>query len=165
MKSALEPLPSFDAFVAEMNAMVEEKTTLEDRARAALELIDRLVQGVDSLDLSRFVPGDSSYGRHLIYCDPQDRFCLLGLGWRAGQGTPIHDHPSWGVYGVAAGRIKFVNYVLEEEADGNKLTPIGFTVASAGSSTTVIPPINDVHRLFPKRGHVKGDTTLPLHLI
>ncbi|MEM7164314.1 MAG: cysteine dioxygenase family protein [Planctomycetota bacterium] len=153
-------IESFEECIEELTRMVEDKTSEEDRARGALDIMDRLVAGVDSLDIRRFVPAATSYGRHLIYCDPQDRFCLLGLGWRPGQGTPIHDHPSWGVYGVAKGRIRFVNYVLEEEAQGNRLTPTGFTIAACGSSTTVIPPINDVHRLECPAG---GETALTFH--
>jgi predicted metal-dependent enzyme (double-stranded beta helix superfamily) len=43
---------------------------------------------------------DDSYARHLLHRDRNNRFVVLALVWRPGQGTPIHDHSCWGVMGV-----------------------------------------------------------------
>lgn len=139
-------ITSYDEWIAEMTSLVSGTDDPEKRVVGALNITDRVLQGVSSLDLSRFVPGKTSYARHLIHVDPEDRFVLLCLVWKPGQGTPIHDHPSWGVYGVLKNRIRFVNY-LHEESKPEPLTLIGEAIATAGSAVTVFPPINDVHRM------------------
>lgn len=131
----------------ELTEMVSTRTDAEARVLGALDIVERTLRVRDRLDLSRFVPGSTSYARHLIHCDPQNRFCLLALVWKPGQGTPIHDHPSWGVYGVLRNRMRFVNYLLPEEGERNRLSVIGAAVTSEGSAITIFPPWADVHRM------------------
>lgn len=143
----MNPIRSFDECIRELTDMVSHQNDPETQVMAALDIIDRTLQGREHLDLSRFVPSSTSYARHLLHCDPQDRFCLLGLVWKPGQGTPIHDHPSWGVYGVLENRIRFVDYLLMDSEEGQRLTKTGVAVATAGSAVTILPPLSDVHRM------------------
>jgi 3-mercaptopropionate dioxygenase len=40
---------------------------------------------------------------HLLHADPDGAFSVLGLVWRPGQTTRIHDHITWCVVGVLSG--------------------------------------------------------------
>ncbi|MGE3165896.1 MAG: cysteine dioxygenase [Planctomycetota bacterium] len=140
-------IATFADCVGELTHMVETRTGAEARVLGALDIIERTLRTRDQLDLSRFVPGTSSYARHLIHCDPNNRFCLLALVWKPGQGTPIHDHPSWGVYGVVRNQMRFVNYIVQRDGDRDRLTMTGAAVTHEGSALTIFPPWADVHRM------------------
>ena len=143
----MDPIRTLPALVAEMSAIVERCPGERDRIRGTLDAMSRFLPHALDTELATLPPGDAKYSRHLVHVDPDDRFSLLALVWRPGQGTPIHDHPSWGVLGVASGRMKFVNYG-EEEIEGRRcLMPIESFIGSAGSVGTVFPPHVDVHRM------------------
>ncbi len=132
-----------------------------ERVTGGVRLMEELLQARDGLDLTRFTPGKASYARHLIHRDPEDRFCLLCLVWKPGQGTPIHDHAgTWGVYGILKNRMRFTNYTPETVGSKDRLAVVSTTVAVAGSVTTVLPPHCDIHRMEnPDRNEV----SLTLH--
>ncbi|MFQ5655145.1 MAG: hypothetical protein ACE5GW_10505, partial [Planctomycetota bacterium] len=117
----MEPIRSFSELIEGLTEMVERTEGAPERIDGTFRLIERALAGAEDLELGRFVPGKRSYARHLIHRDPQERFTLLGLVWRPGQGTPVHDHPSWGVVGVIRNRMKFVNYLLDDEEATSRL--------------------------------------------
>jgi molybdenum cofactor biosynthesis enzyme MoaA len=47
----------------------------------------------------------------LIYNAPDGSLSLYALVWLPGQWTPVHDHGSWGVVGVAEGVLEERSYV------------------------------------------------------
>ena len=143
----MDSIRTLPALVAAMNDIVDRCTNERDRIRGALDAMSHFLPHALETELATLPPGDQKYSRHLVHADPEDRFSLLALVWRPGQGTPIHDHPSWGVLGVASGRMKFVNYG-EERVDGQRcLMPIETFIGSAGSVGTVFPPHIDIHRM------------------
>ncbi len=143
----MNPLKTLPMFLEEMDLIVERQTGDRDRILQTLDAMGRFLPYALETELADLPPGDSKYSRHLVHVDQEDRYSLLALVWRPGQGTPIHDHPSWGVLGVAQGQMKFVNYG-EDVVDGNRcLRPIEVFVGSAGSVGTVFPPHVDIHRM------------------
>ncbi|MAJ28453.1 MAG: hypothetical protein CMJ92_03520, partial [Planctomycetes bacterium] len=74
------------------------------RLNSLVEVVENYCAGVTDEFLDQFEGSSQKYTRHLLHADPEDRFSLLALVWKPGQGTPIHDHPSWGVIGVLRGR-------------------------------------------------------------
>ena len=143
----MQPIESFPALIEEITTLVTQESTPRGRVDGVFRIVERAVAGADRLGLEKFAPGKKSYSRHLIHCDPHDRFQLMVIVWRPGQGTPIHDHPTWGVVGVLQNRILFVNYSLEEEGGKKKLVVGERIVGPAGMVTTVYPPICDIHRM------------------
>ena len=142
--TAISTLPEL---LTEMNDLVSRCTSERDRISGTVDILSRFLPHAMDTELGTLPPGDQKYSRHLVHADPDDRYSLLALIWRPGQGTPIHDHPSWGVLGVVSGRMKFVNYG-EQVVDGQRcLMPIETFIGSAGSVGTVFPPHVDVHRM------------------
>ena len=142
--SSIRTLP---ALAREMTAVVDRCTDMRARIEGSVDAMARFLPNALRTELAELPPGEKKYARHLVHCDPDNRFSLLALVWRPGQGTPIHDHPSWGVLGVARGRMKFTNYGVDEIAGKRRLVPIEIFIGGPGSVGTVFPPHVDVHRM------------------
>lgn len=129
----------------------EETIATEKNERRRLNGLVRVVEdycaGVSDDFLGQFGESSQKYTRHLLHADAEDRFSLLALVWKPGQGTPIHDHPSWGVIGVLRGRMRFTNYAPSTEEGQNCLVPVETFIGTAGSVGTVYPPAMDLHRM------------------
>jgi len=114
----------------------EETIVTEKNERRRLNGLVRVVEdycaGVSDDFLGQFGESSQKYTRHLLHADAEDRFSLLALVWKPGQGTPIHDHPSWGVIGVLRGRMRFTNYAPSTEEGQNCLVRSGTVAGTAG---------------------------------
>jgi predicted metal-dependent enzyme (double-stranded beta helix superfamily) len=92
------------------------------------------------------------YRSHILHVEPDGSFSIVGLVWRPGQITPIHDHVTWCVFGVVQG-------VEHEEVFDADLNPIGETDNHTGDVSGFAPP-GDIHRV-----HNTGDeTAISIHV-
>ena len=107
---------------------------------------DSLVQMMElgEIDLPRTVqvPGETSYGRHLLYRSDEHDYVVVAMAWGPGQGTPVHDHAGeWCVECVWKGEFEIVQYhLLETEADRCRFENQGAIRAARGSAGALIPP-------------------------
>ncbi|HEY3685151.1 MAG TPA: cysteine dioxygenase family protein [Streptosporangiaceae bacterium] len=89
---------------------------------------------------------------HLLHTEPDGAFSILGLVWRPGQTTRIHDHITWCVVGVLTG-------VEHEELFDEALHPIGTRDSAPGEVSGFAPP-GDIHRIR----NVGDETAISLHV-
>ena len=89
---------------------------------------------------------------HLLHAEPDGAFSILGLVWRPGQSTRIHDHITWCVVGVLSG-------IEHEELFDDALTPIGVRDNPPGEVTGFAPP-GDIHRIR----NISDQTATSLHI-
>jgi predicted metal-dependent enzyme (double-stranded beta helix superfamily) len=83
-----------------------------------------------------------TYQSHTLYAAPDGAFSVVGLVWRPGQVTPIHDHVTWCVFGVLQG-------VEHEELfvhEGDHLLSVGVNDNLTGDISGFAPP-GDIHRV------------------
>ena len=80
-----------------------------------------------------------TYSGHTLYVEPDGSFSIVGLVWRPGQITRIHDHVTWCVLGVIQG----VEYEELFDAD---LNLIGRNENHVGEVSGFAPP-GDIHRV------------------
>ena len=83
-----------------------------------------------------------TYQSHTLYVAPDGAFSVVGLVWRPGQVTPIHDHVTWCVFGVLQG-------VEHEELfvhEGDHLLSVGVNDNLTGDVSGFAPP-GDIHRV------------------
>jgi len=73
-------------------------------------------------------PGE--YRCHVLHVEPDGSFSVTAMVWQPGQGTPIHDHVTWCVFGVIQGAEYEELYSLS--ADGSHLTEVGRGQNSVG---------------------------------
>ncbi|MFC4058162.1 cysteine dioxygenase [Planomonospora corallina] len=81
-----------------------------------------------------------TYTRHTLHTEAA--FSVVGIVWRAGQGTRIHDHVAWCAFGILQG--------VEDETlyrdRGDHLTEVGRALNRAGDVSGFAPP-GDIHRV------------------
>src|SRR3954454_20139270 len=93
-----------------------------------------------------------TYQSHTLYAAPDGAFSIVGLVWRPGQITPIHDHVTWCVFGVIQG-------TEHEELFDADLHPVGENDNHAGDVSGFAPP-GDIHRVH----NTGDDTAISIHV-
>jgi 3-mercaptopropionate dioxygenase len=89
---------------------------------------------------------------HILHAEPHGAFSILGLVWRPGQSSRIHDHITWCVVGVLAG-------TEHEELFDESLNPIGERDNHPGEVSGFAPP-GDIHRIC----NHGSETAISLHI-
>lgn len=147
--------PGLPRLTSEVRAAVGGGETFPcDLIRAALA---RLIAGDGTFADDLLQPSPQGYRRQLLHQDPAGRFSIGCFVWGAGQHTPIHDHRSWGVIGVAAGALRAEGYDLD---DTGHLRLRDTVRLEAGQTTWVHPAHGDIHRIS---GATAG-TSISIHV-
>jgi predicted metal-dependent enzyme (double-stranded beta helix superfamily) len=150
-------------------AMIATQTTLEELAagiRAAVgagadpagtaELVAEQLRahlpGPEVLTDEQRLGSPDGYRSHTLHVEPGGAFSIIGLVWRPGQITRIHDHTTWCVFGVVQG-------VEHEDLFDAELNLIGHGDNHVGDVSGFAPP-GDIHRV-----HNTGEeTAISIHV-
>ncbi|MEE2883101.1 MAG: cysteine dioxygenase family protein [Planctomycetota bacterium] len=143
----MNPISNLQDFICEVEQHLEAESRERQQLSGLVAITERFAAGVSDEFLDQFEQGTDHYARHLLHADAEDRFSVMALVWKPSQGTPIHDHPSWGVLGVLRGRMRFTNYAPDEVDGQHCLVPVETFIGTAGSVGTVYPPAVDLHRM------------------
>jgi len=141
-----------------LNEHIERvRVTLSDDSndRAIIEQV--IVSTVTLLNGSMLVDRENlkvpvkGYGRNLLHNDPLLGFVIVAMVWPPNEGTPIHDHGTWGVVGIVEGGLSVTNYIRND--DGSQpghasLTVLDTISARAKDATHVLPPDEDIHKVW-----------------
>jgi 3-mercaptopropionate dioxygenase len=100
----------------------------------------------DVLTAEQRLGSPDRYCDHTLYVEPDGSFSIIGLVWRPGQITRIHDHVTWCAFGVIQG-------VEHEDLFDAELNLLGSNDNHVGEVSGFAPP-GDIHRV-----HNTGDTT------
>jgi 3-mercaptopropionate dioxygenase len=112
----------------------------------------RHLPGPDVLTPEQRLGSPDGYRSHTLHVEPDGSFSIIGLVWRPGQVTRIHDHLTWCVFGVIQG-------VEHEELFDSDLNLIGESDNHIGDVSGFAPP-GDIHRV-----HNTADTTaISIHI-
>ncbi len=135
-----------DDFIREMNGSVFSAGVSESaRLTLATAALQALVARDDWLPPTMAEDHPEHYCQHLLYCDPDRRYSLISAVWWPGQGTPVHDHLTWGVVGMLRGAEWSQHYSVGDGAP----CPIGEPeLLEPGKFTTVSPQSRDIHRVW-----------------
>ncbi|WP_225859161.1 cysteine dioxygenase family protein [Streptomyces albicerus] len=97
--------------------------------------------------------GDPDRARgHILHVEPDSSFSVLAVVWRPGQGTRIHDHTTWCVFGELQG-------VEHEILYDENLNPVGENAQHVGEVSGFAPP-GDIHRVCNQA----ATTAISLHI-
>jgi predicted metal-dependent enzyme (double-stranded beta helix superfamily) len=142
--------------LTELAAAVREVIGMRaDWARTADLVADRLrahLPGPDILTPEQRLGDPDRPAGHVLHAEPDGTFSILGLVWRPGQTTRIHDHITWCVVGVLAG-------VEHEDLFDESLNLIGAREAHPGEVSGFAPP-GDIHRIRNQG----SETAISLHV-
>jgi len=134
--------PGLAPLVAAVRAAVAEADT---PARTAWRVADALranLPGPDILTPAEREGSPDKYQPHLLHVEPDVPFSILGVVWRPGQVTPIHDHISWCVFGIVQGIEHETIYRLEDD----HLVVAGTATNRVGEVSGFAPP-GDIHHM------------------
>jgi predicted metal-dependent enzyme (double-stranded beta helix superfamily) len=101
---------------------------------------------------------DDRYTRHCIYDDPNGRFSILALVWKAGQFSPVHGHRTWCGYGVYRGTLRETDYAYDP-ATGTA-GPNGDVDRIQGDAVFSEAGLDGIHRL----GNPGGGLGISIHV-
>jgi 3-mercaptopropionate dioxygenase len=131
---------------------VNKHANWSDTADLVAEQLRLHLPGPDVLTPEQRDGSSESYGSHTLHVEPDGSFSIIGLVWRPGQITRIHDHVTWCVFGVLQG-------VEHEDLYDADLRLIGSSDNQVGDVSGFAPP-GDIHRV-----HNTTDTTaISLHI-
>jgi predicted metal-dependent enzyme (double-stranded beta helix superfamily) len=140
------------ALVDGVRTAVNQHANWSDTAQLVAEQLRLHLPGPDVLTPEQRDGSPESYRSHTLHVEPDGSFSIIGLVWRPGQITRIHDHVTWCVFGVLQG-------VEHEELYDADLRLIGESDNYVGDVSGFAPP-GDIHRV-----HNTTDTTaISLHI-
>jgi predicted metal-dependent enzyme (double-stranded beta helix superfamily) len=108
--------------------------------------------GPEVLTAGQRAGSPDSYQGHTLHVEPDGSFSIVGLVWRPGQITRIHDHTTWCVFGVVQG-------VEHEDLFEADLNLIGSDDNHVGDVSGFAPP-GDIHRVH----NTAGTTAISIHV-
>ena len=140
------PVAELAELVAGTRAALAAQADWSDTAELVAEQLRRHLPSPDVLTAEQRLGSPDGYRGHTLHVEPDGSFSIVGLVWRPGQITRIHDHVTWCVFGVIQG-------VEHEELFDADLTPLGSSDNHVGDVSGFAPP-GDIHRV-----HNTSDTT------
>ena len=143
---------SLDGFVAGIRTVVERHAGWEETAQLVADQLRQHLPTVDVLTAEQRLGSPDEYQGHTLHVEPDGSFSIVGLVWRPGQFTRIHDHVTWCTFAVIQG-------VEHEELFDAELNMIGRSDNHVGDVSGFAPP-GDIHRV-----HNTGDeTAISIHV-
>jgi 3-mercaptopropionate dioxygenase len=122
-----------------IRAAVERHADWTETAELVADQLHRHLPTPDVLTPEQRLGSPDEYQGHTLYVEPDGSFSIVGLVWRPGQITRIHDHVTWCVLGVIQG-------VEHEELFDADLNLIGERDNHLGEVSGFAPP-GDIHRV------------------
>lgn len=137
-----------------------------DCVDAILPLMQSLLTGpLDFIENAHRRSDPDHYARNAIHLSDDGSISLFALVWQPGQWTPVHDHGTWGVVGVAEGLLEERAYQRTDDAgdanEGISLARGGSVMLPPGAVTSFVPNPDHIHRTGVAEDR---DACLSLHL-
>jgi 3-mercaptopropionate dioxygenase len=148
---------AWNEFVGAVESVIRRVKDARDTVLEIEPLVRRLVLEPDWLKekYRRAIPS-KAYSQYLLYRPADQAFSIVSFVWNPGQGSPIHDHCTWGVIGQYEGE--------EEESRfrmlNNRLERIGVVLARPGDVSHVYPPSRDIHQIMNRSAR----PTISIHI-
>ena len=152
--TATQTLPALQLaqLVTGVRTAVDAHADWSETAQLVAEQLRRHLPTPDLLTAEQRLGSADGYRSHTLHVEPDGSFSIVGLVWRPGQVTRIHDHMTWCVFGVIQG-------VEHEDLFDADLNLIGSSDNRTGDVSGFAPP-GDIHRV-----HNTTDTTaISIHI-
>jgi len=135
---------AFGDFVNAIESTIRLVQEPKDTVLAIEPLLRRLVTHSGWLQekYRRTIPS-KPYAQYLLYRPADYAFSVVSFVWNPGQGSPIHDHGTWGVIGQYEGEEEESRFRIVHD----RLERIGVVVARPGDVGHVYPPSRDIHQI------------------
>jgi 3-mercaptopropionate dioxygenase len=142
----IPPAAQMSPLVAGIRSVVDGHADWAETARLVADQLRRRLPTPGVLTDAQRLGSPDDYQGHVLHVEPGGSFSVVGLVWRPGQRTRIHDHVTWCAFAVVQG-------IEHEELFDADLRLIGESDNHVGDVSGFAPP-GDIHRV-----HNTGDTT------
>ena len=146
------PVHRLTDLVDGVRAAVAVHADWADTAHLVAEELRHHLPGPDVLTAEQRLGSADDYCAYPLHAEPDGSFSIVGLVWRPGQFTRIHDHVTWCVLGVIQG-------VEHEELFDADLNLIGESDNHVGDVSGFAPP-GDIHRVR----NTGDETAISIHV-
>ena len=146
------PAAQLTDLVAGVRTAVDARADWSETAQLVAEQLRRHLPTPDVLTAEQRLGSADGYQSHTLHVEPDGAFSIIGLVWRPGQVTRIHDHITWCVFGVIQG-------VEHEDLFDADLKAIGNSDNHAGDVSGFAPP-GDIHRVH----NTTDETAISIHI-
>jgi 3-mercaptopropionate dioxygenase len=134
----------FRNFIDDVESVIRQGMESKDTVLAIEPILRHLVTEHDWLEEKHRHPIPSKpYAQYLLYRPADHAFSVVSFVWNPGQGSPIHDHCTWGVIGQYQGEEEESRFRIVD----NRLERIGMFLARPGDVSHVYPPSRDIHQI------------------
>jgi predicted metal-dependent enzyme (double-stranded beta helix superfamily) len=150
--TATIPTTGLSPLVDGIRSAVESHADWAETAQLVADQLRRHLPTPDVLTAEQRLGSPDDYTGHTLHVEPDGSFSIVGLVWRPGQRTRIHDHVTWCAFAVVQG----VEHEELFDADGNL---IGRSANHVGDVSGFAPP-GDIHRVH----NTGGETAISIHV-
>ena len=152
--TATQTLPAgrLSPLVAGIRSAVDGRADWAVTAQLVADQLRRHLPSPDVLTAAQRLGSPDGYRSHTLHVEPDGSFSIVGLVWRPGQRTRIHDHITWCAFAVIQG-------VEHEELFDADLGVIGESDNHVGDVSGFAPP-GDIHRVH----NIAGETAISIHV-
>lgn len=148
---------SLDELVSAVRAVVERQADWPHTARLVARVLERCLPSPEVLTAEQRAGDPRGHRSYPLHIEPDGTFSIVGLVWRPGQVTPVHDHVTWCVFGVIQGMEHEELFTLDDS--GEFLVPAGRNTNATGAVSGLAPP-GDIHRV----GNAGDHTAISIHV-
>jgi 3-mercaptopropionate dioxygenase len=136
--------PGLAELAAAVRGAVAKRTDWADTAQMVASALEQHLPSPAVLTAEQRTGDPESYKSEVLHAERDGSFSIVGLVWRPGQVTPIHDHVTWCVFGVTQGIECEELFELDEQR--SCLVEAGYRVNRTGDVSGFAPP-GDIHRV------------------
>jgi predicted metal-dependent enzyme (double-stranded beta helix superfamily) len=148
----IRPATGLRPLVAGVRTAVDRHAGWAGTAQLVADQLRLHLPTPDVLSAEQRLGSPDSYQGYPLHVEPDGSFSIVGLVWRPGQLTRIHDHVTWCTFAVIQG----VEYEELFDAD---LNLVGRSANHVGDVSGFAPP-GDIHRV-----HNTGEeTAISIHV-
>ena len=155
--TAIETQPQLSELAAAVRGVVDPDARWGEVAELVAEQLRRHLPTPEVLTAEQRLGSPDGYRSHTLHVEPDGAFSIIGLVWRPGQVTRIHDHVTWCVFGVIQGVEHEELFTLDRT--GRYLVEAGSATNTTGEVAGFAPP-GDIHRVRNAGSH----TAISLHV-
>ena len=148
----IRPADRLSTLVAGIRSAVDVHADWTETAHLVADRLRANLPTPDVLTAEQRLGDPDQYQGHTLYVEPDGSFSIVGLVWRPGQITRIHDHVTWCVFGVIQG-------VEHEELFDADLNLVGRSANQVGDVSGFAPP-GDIHRVH----NIGEETAISIHV-
>jgi 3-mercaptopropionate dioxygenase len=146
------PASQLAQLVAAVRPAVDPDAPWSETAQLVAEQLRLHLPTPELLTAEQRVGSPDGYVSHTLHVEPDGAFSIIGLVWRPGQVTRIHDHLTWCVFGVIQG-------IEHEDLFDADLNVIGSSDNHVGDVSGFAPP-GDIHRVH----NTADETAISIHI-